>query len=64
MYSLDYTTSFGWDACKAIDPGVLVSISIELLCGQVVEALDADQEVPGSGPTGNRDFVPSGYTQP
>ena len=50
--------------CKAISPGVLVGISIELLGGQVVEVLDCRPRGPRFWPHWQQGFFSSGYTQP
>ena len=42
----------------------LMPLHYRLLGSRVVEALDCRPRGPGSGPTGNRDFFSSGYTQP
>ena len=56
MYSLDYTTSFGGDVKPSV-PGSWLVLALSCLVAKwLLKCWTADQEVPGSGPTGNRDF--------
>jgi len=49
------TTSFGGDVKPSV-PGCWLVLALSCLVAKWLKCWTADQEVPGSGPTGNRDF--------